>query len=95
MSYLSVTAVLRCAVVVLFSLVVASCGGGGGGGGDAAPAKLAGQAVLGPLAGAQIHAYLLTDLTTPIAGPISANGSLTDLDQAGRFERFGHGCRRR
>ncbi|MEH6824552.1 MAG: hypothetical protein V7629_11640 [Motiliproteus sp.] len=81
MSYLSVAAVMRCAVIVLFSLAVAGCGGG-----EAAPAKLVGQAVLGPLAGAEIRAYLLTDLTTPIAGPITANGSLTDPDQAGRFE---------
>ncbi len=41
------------------------------------------QALLGPLAGATIHAYRLSDLQTPMEGPLQANASTTDLTLAG------------
>lgn len=44
------------------------------------------QALLGPLAGAEIRAYRLSDLTTAVEGPIFANDSMTDLVVAGAFE---------
>ncbi len=43
------------------------------------------QALLGPLAGAEVRAYRLTDLSNPAEGPITANGNLTDLAVAGSF----------
>ena len=43
------------------------------------------QAILGPLAGAHIRAYQITDLINPVEGPITANESLTDMDKAGSF----------
>ena len=44
------------------------------------------QALLGPLAGATIHAYRLGDLRTPVEGPILADGSRADLARAGTFQ---------
>jgi hypothetical protein len=44
------------------------------------------QALLGPLAGAEIRAYRLTDLITPVEGPITADDSMDDLWIAGTFE---------
>jgi hypothetical protein len=43
------------------------------------------QAVLGPLAGAEIRAHRLDELVTPVEGPITADPSLTDLALAGTF----------
>lgn len=43
------------------------------------------QAHLGPLSSAEIRAYLLTDLATPVEGPVTALGSTDDLQVAGRF----------
>ena len=43
------------------------------------------QAVLGPLAGAEIRAHRLDDLVTPVEGPLTADPSLTDLARAGTF----------
>ncbi len=71
------------------ALMLSACGGGGGGGTSTpAPTATAGgiKAVLGPLAGATIKAYRLTDLVNPIEGPIRSNGSLTDLNAAGSFD---------
>lgn len=45
----------------------------------------ANQAVLGPLAGAEINAYRLSSLITPVEGPIVATPSLTDPALAGTF----------
>ncbi|MEH6470636.1 MAG: formylglycine-generating enzyme family protein [Halopseudomonas sp.] len=70
-------------VPLLTSFLVA-CGGGGGG--TAASGGATNQAVLGPLAGADIYAYRLTDLNSAIEGPIAADSSVSDLDAAGRFE---------
>ena len=39
----------------------------------------------GPLSGAEIKAYRLTDLVNPVEGPITSNDSLTDMDSAGSF----------
>lgn len=43
------------------------------------------QALIGPLAGAEIRAFLLKSPGKPIEGTIVANESLTDLDAAGTF----------
>ena len=43
------------------------------------------QALLGPLSGATIHAWLLDDLDNHIEGPITAAESLSDLTIAGSF----------
>lgn len=42
------------------------------------------QAVLGPLAAASIHAYRLSDLETPVAGPLLADRG-PELERAGSF----------
>lgn len=44
------------------------------------------QALLGPLAGATIHAYRLGNLNTAMEGPIQANAGLTDPALAGTFQ---------
>lgn len=44
------------------------------------------QAILGPLSGATINAYRLSNLASPIEGPITANQSTTDLSKAGSFD---------
>lgn len=43
------------------------------------------QIALGPMAGAQITAYRLTSLATPVEGPLTADPSTSDLDEAGTF----------
>lgn len=43
------------------------------------------QAHLGPLSGATINAYRLTDLTNPVEGPVPALASTNDINVAGRF----------
>jgi hypothetical protein len=43
------------------------------------------QAILGPLSGAQINAYRLSDLDNPIEGPFDAEASTSDLGLAGTF----------
>ncbi|MBP6734633.1 MAG: hypothetical protein KA142_08100 [Chromatiaceae bacterium] len=49
-------------------------------------APILNQALLGPLAGATIHAYRLGDLRNAVEGPIQADASLDDLDLAGTFQ---------
>jgi len=44
------------------------------------------QALLGPLAGATINAYRLSDLNTPVEGPIAADADLSNLALAGTFQ---------
>ncbi|MET0035467.1 MAG: LamG-like jellyroll fold domain-containing protein [Candidatus Thiodiazotropha lotti] len=69
---------------------IAGCGGGGGGSGSTTPPVTsqpgASQASLGPLSGSSIRAYRLTNLTSPVEGPITAGQSSTDLALAGSFD---------
>ncbi|WP_295436617.1 DUF1566 domain-containing protein [uncultured Thiodictyon sp.] len=44
------------------------------------------QALLGPLAGAAINAYRLSDLGTAVEGPIAADADLSNLALAGTFQ---------
>ncbi len=86
---------MAAALIILALIFLVSCGGGGGesggdsgsGGGPTPPAPQTNlnQAVLGPLAGAEIQAYRLTNLSTPVEGPKTANESRTDLSKAGTF----------
>lgn len=46
----------------------------------------ANQAVLGPLSGAEIQAFRLTDLDSAIEGPLKSRESLADVGRAGTFE---------
>ena len=77
---------LSIAVIVALS----GCGGSGGGGSsstvsdDSSP-ELTNQAILGPLAGATIRAYRLTNLATAIEGPKTAGAVAGGLTGAGTF----------
>ncbi len=71
--------------------IVLALGGCGGGGGSNTPTSApaptpsaTNQAVLGPLSGAAILAYRLTNLTTPVESVV-ANKSTTNLNLAGSF----------
>ncbi|WP_025323218.1 LamG-like jellyroll fold domain-containing protein [Deferrisoma camini] len=77
-------------ILLIWALAVAGCGGGGGGGsssGGVSDRIVAGanQAILGPLVGAEVRAYLLTDLSTPVAGSVTTMDA-PDLSVAGTFD---------
>jgi hypothetical protein len=65
------------------------CGGSGGGGSstvsDGSSPEVTNQAILGPLAGATIRAYRLTNLVTAIEGPKTAGAAAGGLTGAGTF----------
>ncbi|MBU1426024.1 MAG: hypothetical protein KKH12_03295 [Gammaproteobacteria bacterium] len=73
------------AVALLLNIVVA-CGGGGSGGGGGQSDTAGGSQVLlnGPLATAEIDAYRLTDLVTPVESGSTSGGN--DIQSAGKFD---------
>jgi hypothetical protein len=78
-------------VFILLVSLFAGCGGGGSGttptgAGDNPVAAGNNQALLGPLSGTEIRAYRLTDLNSPVEGPLLAKSSLDDLTLAGSFD---------
>lgn len=74
--------------LLMLPILMAGCGGGGGSAsGDGANLTVgSNQALLGPLAGAEIRAFRLNDLSALVEGPIVSNSNSTDLSLAGTFD---------
>lgn len=76
--------VVACGCLLFF--LVFGCGGGGGGGlGGVGGGGGSIQALLGPIIGADVTVYRVSDTTTPIEGPVSTSVDVTSLETAGEF----------